>query len=86
MCIRGAKTVKKINLTTKLNFKIICVVLLLMITVTVHNLWLSLQEENEKNALWLVSITDFLIQKNLKVLLVILPLTMVPFNQLSKKL
>ena len=63
MCIRGAKTVKKINLTTKLNLKIIGVVLLLMITVTVHNLWLSLQEENEKNALWLVSITDFLIKK-----------------------
>lgn len=63
MCIRGAKTVKKINLTTKLNLKIIGVVLLLMITVTVHNLWLSLQEENEKNALWLVSITDFLVKR-----------------------
>lgn len=54
---------KKINLTTKLNLKIIGVVLLLMITVTVHNLWLSLQEENEKNALLLVSITDFLIKR-----------------------
>lgn len=54
---------KKFNLTTKLNLKIIGVVLLLMITVVVHNLWLSLQEENEKNILWLMSITDFLVKK-----------------------
>jgi signal transduction histidine kinase len=55
--------VKKFNLTTKLNLKIIGVVLLLMITVTAHNQWLSLQEENDKNIKWLVSITDFLVQK-----------------------
>ncbi len=54
---------KKINLTTKLNLKIIGVVLLLMITVTAHNQWLSLQEENEKNIQWLISITDFLVKK-----------------------
>jgi signal transduction histidine kinase len=55
--------VKKFNLTTKLNLKIIGVVLLLMITVTAHNHWLSLQEEKDKNTKWLISITDFLVQK-----------------------
>lgn len=54
---------KNFNLTTKLNFKIIGVVLLLLITVTAHNQWLSLQEENDKNIHWLMSITDFLVQK-----------------------
>ena len=53
----------KINLTTKLNLKIIGVVLLLMITVTAHNQWLSLQGENEQNIQWLISITDFLVKK-----------------------
>jgi signal transduction histidine kinase len=51
------------NLTTKLNFKIIGVVLLLLITVTAHNHWLSLQEENAKDVHWLMSITDYLIKK-----------------------
>jgi len=59
--IRGARTVK--NLTTKLNIKIIGVVLLLLITVTAHNQWLSLQEENAKNIHWLMSITDFLVKR-----------------------
>lgn len=54
---------KNFNLTTKLNFKIIGVVLLLLITVTAHNHWLSLQEENAKNIHWLMSITDFLVKK-----------------------
>jgi signal transduction histidine kinase len=59
--IRGARTVK--NLTTKLNFKIIGVVLLFLITVTAHNQWLSLQEENAENVHWLMSITNYLIKK-----------------------
>jgi signal transduction histidine kinase len=54
---------RKFNLTTKLNFNIVCVVLLLMITITAYNHWLSLQEENSKNITWLMSITDFLVQK-----------------------
>ena len=54
---------KRSNLTTTLNVKIFSVVLLLMITTTVYNHWLSLQEENEKNIKYLVSITDFLIKK-----------------------
>jgi signal transduction histidine kinase len=55
--------VKNFNLTTKLNFKIIAVVLLLLITVTAHNQWLLLQEEKAKNIHWLMSITDFLVKK-----------------------
>lgn len=54
---------KKINLTTKLNLKIIGVVLLLMIMVMSYNHCLSLQEENDQNINWLVSITDFLVKK-----------------------
>jgi len=53
---------KSFNLTTALNVKIVSVVLLLMITTTTYNHWLSLQEENEKNIKRLVSITDFLIK------------------------
>ena len=37
------------NITTKLNIRIIGVVLLLMITTSTYNHWLSWQEENEKN-------------------------------------
>lgn len=55
---------KKLNLATKLNFKIVCVVLLLMITVTAYHHWLSLQEENDKNIKWLIAIADFLVQKS----------------------
>ncbi|MDF2634906.1 MAG: integral rane sensor signal transduction histidine kinase [Pelosinus sp.] len=51
------------NLTTKLNFKIIGIVLLLLTTVTAYNHWLSLEKENEKNVQWLVEITDFLVKK-----------------------
>lgn len=54
---------KKINLTAQLNFNIVCVVLLLMITITTYNQWLSLKEENNKNITWLISITEFLVQK-----------------------
>ncbi|HWR42230.1 ATP-binding protein [Sporomusa sp.] len=54
---------KKINLTTKLNFKIVFVVLLLMITVTAYNHWLYVQEENNKNVALAMSITEFLVQK-----------------------
>ena len=54
---------KRSNLTTTLNVKIFFVVLLLMITTTAYNHWLSLQEENERNIKFLVSVTDFLIQK-----------------------
>jgi len=56
-------TMKSLNMTTILNVKIICVVVLLMITVTAYNHWLSLQEENEKNIKYLISITDFLAKK-----------------------
>ncbi len=54
---------KTINLTTKLNFKIVFVVLLLMITVTAYNHWLYVQEENDKNIALMMSITEFLVQK-----------------------
>ncbi|HWR08121.1 ATP-binding protein [Sporomusa sp.] len=54
---------KKTNLTTRLNFKIVFVVLLLMITVTAYNHWLYVQEENNKNIALLMSITEFLVQK-----------------------
>ena len=54
---------KPFNLTTILNIKIASVVLLLMITTTAYNHWLSMQEENEKNIKVLVSITDFLLKK-----------------------
>lgn len=54
---------KNFNLTTKLNLKVVGVVLLLLITVTAYNQWLSLEEENTKNIHWLMSITDFLVNK-----------------------
>lgn len=54
---------KRINLTTKLNFKIVFVVLLLMLTVTAYNHWLYVQEENDKNIALLMSVTEFLVQK-----------------------
>jgi len=54
---------KNFNLTTTLNVKIVGVVLLLMLTTTAYNHWLALQEENEKNIKFLLSITDFLITK-----------------------
>ena len=54
---------EKFNLTTKLNFNIVCVVLLLMITATAYNHWLSLKEENDKNIAWLISITESLVKK-----------------------
>jgi len=54
---------KSFNLTTTLNVKIVGVVLLLMLTTTGYNHWLSLQEENEKNINCLVSITEYLIKK-----------------------
>lgn len=51
------------NLTTKLNAKIIGIVLLLLITVTTYNHWLSSQEQNEKNVYLMKAITDYLVQK-----------------------
>lgn len=54
----------KINLTTKLNIKIVCIVLLLMVTVTAFSQWLYLNEENSKNIKLLASITEFLVKKN----------------------
>jgi signal transduction histidine kinase len=56
--------VKKLTLTTALNAKIVCVVLLLMIAVMAYNYWLSLQEENEKNSKWLAAVTEFLVRKD----------------------
>lgn len=55
---------KKINLATKLNFKIVCIVVVLMITITAYQHWLALEEENDKNIKWLVAITDFLVQNS----------------------
>ncbi|WP_312338676.1 two-component system sensor histidine kinase NtrB [Anaerospora hongkongensis] len=55
---------KKLNLATKLNFKIVCIVVVLMITITAYQHWLALQEENDKNIKWLIAITDFLVQKS----------------------
>lgn len=54
---------RSFNLTTTLNIKIISVVLLLMITTTTYNHWLSFQEENDKNIKILISITNFLVNK-----------------------
>lgn len=54
---------KKFTLTTKLNFKIIGVVLLSMIMITAYTHWLSLQEENDKNTKLLIAITDFLVRE-----------------------
>lgn len=54
----------KINLTTKLNIKIACIVLVLMVMVTAFSQWLYLQEENSKNFKLLASITEFLVEKN----------------------
>ncbi|MBP2627004.1 MAG: sasA 1 [Firmicutes bacterium] len=54
---------RSFNLATTLNLKIVSVVILLMITTTTYNHWLSLQEENEKNIKYLISITDFLVNK-----------------------
>jgi signal transduction histidine kinase len=54
---------KGYNLATTLNIKIITVVFLLIITSTAYNHWLSLQEENEKNIQYLLSITDILLKK-----------------------
>jgi len=51
------------TLTTKLNIRIIGVVLLLMITTSTYNHWLSWQEENEKNIKFLISITNYLANK-----------------------
>ena len=56
---------KRMTLTTALNAKIVCVVLLLMTTVTAYNHWLSLQEENEKNKKWLEAITELLVRRDL---------------------
>ena len=58
---------KKLNLATKLNFKIVCIVVVLMLTITAYQHWLALQEENEQNIKWLIAITDFLVQKSVDV-------------------
>lgn len=52
-----------VNLTTKLNLKIVGIVLLLIITVTIYNHWLSLQEENDKNIQRMKAVTDYIIDK-----------------------
>ncbi|MBU2701856.1 signal transduction histidine kinase [Sporomusaceae bacterium BoRhaA] len=54
---------KKFTFTTKLNFKIVSIVLLSMMMVTAYTHWLSLQEENDKNSKLLIAITDFLVKK-----------------------
>ena len=51
------------TLTTKLNLKIVGIVLLLIITVTTYNHWLSLQEENKKNIQRMMAVTDYIIKK-----------------------
>lgn len=61
--LKVAVIVRALNITTKLNLQIISVVLLLVITVTTYNQWLSLQEEKNENKLQLEAITDFLVQK-----------------------
>jgi len=52
-----------LNLTTKLNLKVVGIVILLLVTVTTYNHWLSLQEENMKNIHRMEAITDYLINK-----------------------
>ncbi|WP_110955129.1 ATP-binding protein [Anaerosinus massiliensis] len=54
---------KGCTLTTRLNIKIVSVVFLLMITITAYTHWLSLQEENEKNIQYLMSITNVLLER-----------------------
>lgn len=54
---------KKFTFTTKLNFKIVGIVLLSMMMVTAYTHWLSLQEENDKSSKLLMTITDFLVKK-----------------------
>lgn len=53
----------KFTLTTKLNLKIVSIVVLLMITVTTYNHLLSLEEENNKNLQRMKAITDYIINK-----------------------
>lgn len=51
------------NLTTKLNLKIVGIVILLIITVTTYNHLLSFQEEKEKNIQRMSAITDYLLTR-----------------------
>ena len=51
------------TLLTKLNFKIVSIVLLLIITVTTYNHWLFLQEENNKNTQRMMAFTNYMINK-----------------------
>lgn len=54
---------KNLSLTTRLNLKIVGVVIILMITITTYTHWLFLQEENEKNSQWLLAITESLVKQ-----------------------
>lgn len=54
---------KKYNLTTALNIKIVSVVFLLMLTSTGYNHWFLLAEENAHNKQQLVALTEFLSAK-----------------------
>lgn len=54
---------REFNLTTKLNFQIVGVVVLLVITVMTYNHWLSLQEAKDENNQQLAAITEFLVKK-----------------------
>jgi len=54
---------KRFNLATKLNIKIVGVVLLLVTTTAASNYWFFLHEANENNIKCLMDITDFLIKK-----------------------
>lgn len=54
---------KPTSLTTKLNFKIITVVLVLMFMVMAYNHWLLMREANDKNVKLMMMITDFLVEK-----------------------
>ncbi|MDU4961001.1 MAG: ATP-binding protein [Sporomusaceae bacterium] len=56
-------------LTTALNAKIVCVVLVLVLAVMGYSHWLYLQEENEKNSQWMAAITEFLARKEVSDLL-----------------
>jgi len=51
------------NLATKLNLKIIGVIILLMIAITTYNHWLSWQEENQENIKFLIATTNHLVNK-----------------------
>ncbi len=51
---------KKFNLTTRLNIKLICIVSIFMLIITAYSQWISLQERKTEYAFQLETITAFL--------------------------